>query len=78
MSAHLDRGGEVFNACVVFLFSVHYYVSLHEYPAKNAEINGLTILQLLFVDIRLCQTIQGRKNMGLRDHPDVKATNLRA
>jgi hypothetical protein len=39
-------------------------VSLHEVYDKTAEINGLTILQLLFEDIRLCQIILGRKNMG--------------
>ena len=39
-------------------------VSLPEVCDKMAEINGLTILQLLFEDIRLCQTIHGRKNTG--------------
>jgi hypothetical protein len=39
-------------------------VSLPEVYDKAAEINGLTVLQLLFVDLRLCQTIRGRKNMG--------------
>jgi len=39
-------------------------VSLPEVYDKMAEINGFTALQLLFEDIRLCQTIHGRENMG--------------
>ena len=39
-------------------------VSLPAVYDKPAEINGLTILQLLFVKVRLCQTTLGRKNMG--------------
>ena len=39
-------------------------VSLPEVYEKTAEINVFTVLQLLFEDIRLCQTIYGRKNMG--------------
>jgi hypothetical protein len=35
-------------------------VSLPEVYDETAEINGLTILQLLFVIIRLRQTIHGR------------------
>ena len=31
---------------------------------KTAEINGFTVLQLLFEDIRLCQTIHARKKTG--------------
>ena len=38
-------------------------VSLPEAYNKTAEINGSTILQLLFEDIQLCQTTHGRKNM---------------
>jgi hypothetical protein len=39
-------------------------VSLPEVYNKTAEINGFTVLQLLFEDIRLCQTMHGRKNMA--------------
>ena len=39
-------------------------VSLPEFYDKTAEINGLTILHLLFVNIRLCQTIHDRMIMG--------------
>jgi hypothetical protein len=39
-------------------------VSLPEVYDKTAEINGFTVLQLLFEDIRLCQIIHGRNNMG--------------
>ena len=39
-------------------------VSFPEAYNQTAEINGLTVLQLLFGDIQLCQTILGRKNMG--------------
>ena len=40
------------------------HVSLPEVYDKTAEINGFTVLQLLFEDIRLCQTIYGKKNMA--------------
>jgi hypothetical protein len=36
-------------------------VSLPEVYDKAAEINGLSVLQLLFEDIRSCPTIHGRK-----------------
>jgi len=40
-------------------------VSLPEVYDKMAEINGFTVLQLLFEDRRSCQTIHhGRKNIG--------------
>ena len=39
-------------------------VSLPEVYHKTAEINGFTVSQLLFEDIRLCQILHGRKNMG--------------
>jgi len=39
-------------------------VSLPQIYDKTAVINGFTVLQLLFEDLRLCQTIiHGRKNM---------------
>ena len=37
------------------------HVSLPEVYDKTAEINGFTVLQLLFEDMRLCQTVYGRK-----------------
>jgi hypothetical protein len=45
---------------VVFVLQV----SLPEVYDKTAEINGFTVLQLLFEGIRLCQTIHDRMNMG--------------
>ena len=39
-------------------------VYLPEINDTTAEINGLTNSQVLFVEIRLCQTIHGRVNMG--------------
>ena len=39
-------------------------VSLPEVYHKTAEINGFTVLQLMLEDVRLCQTLHGRKNMG--------------
>jgi hypothetical protein len=39
-------------------------VSLPEVYNKTAEINGFTVLQLLFEDIRLCQIMHGRRNMA--------------
>ena len=37
------------------------HVSLPKVYDKMAEINGFTVLQLLFEGIRLCQTVHGRK-----------------
>jgi hypothetical protein len=39
-------------------------VSLPEVYDKTAEINGFTVLQLLFEDIRMRQIVHGRKIMG--------------
>jgi hypothetical protein len=38
-------------------------VPLPEVYDKTAETNGFTVLQLLFEDIRLCQTIHGSEGL---------------
>ena len=47
----------------VCLIQTVLQVSLPEVYDKTAEVNRLTVLQLLFVEIRLCQTIHGKKHM---------------
>jgi hypothetical protein len=42
---------------------IYSQVSLPVVYVKTAKINGFTVLQLLFEDVRSYQTIHGRKNM---------------
>jgi hypothetical protein len=46
-------------------------VSLPEVYHRTAEINGFTVLQLLFEDIRLCQKNPWQKEYGWADQQSV-------